>query len=242
MNMRNIPILILFLVCSLFPALGNAYPALERPVTDLTGVLTYDDAERIAAAILAERQHSGAQIAVLITPDTGNESIETFANGTFRQNGLGQRGTNNGVLIVLATRIHKSRIEVGEGLSQSLTDYNANTILENARGELREAHFGPAAYQIVNGVIATIGGRPGSRPRDDSAIIFWIILAVVIGVAIVLWFLMRSGGSRRRYGGSYYTGDTYFFSSGGSSRHSYNDDSPSYGGGTSDGGGASSDW
>ena len=59
-------------------------------------------------------------------------SVEDYANRLFRRWQLGQRGKNNGVLLLHAPTERKIRIEVGYGLEGTLTDAIAKYIIQNA--------------------------------------------------------------------------------------------------------------
>ena len=61
----------------------------------------------------------------------GYETIETYANGTFNQNGLGQKDKDNGMLILFSSGDREVRIEVGYGLEPYITDAVASRIIRN---------------------------------------------------------------------------------------------------------------
>ena len=65
---------------------------------------------------------SGIQLVVATVPTLDGEEIEPYANGLFRFWKLGEAKENNGVLLLVAPKEHKMRIEVGYGLEGTLTD------------------------------------------------------------------------------------------------------------------------
>jgi uncharacterized protein len=65
---------------------------------------------------------TGSEAAVVVIDTTGDESIEEYANGLFREWGIGNKQKNNGVLLLVAVKDRKMRIEVGYGLEGILPD------------------------------------------------------------------------------------------------------------------------
>jgi uncharacterized protein len=65
---------------------------------------------------------SGIQVVVATVNSLGGDEIEPYANALFRAWGLGEKSKNNGVLLLVAPKERKARIEVGYGLEGTLTD------------------------------------------------------------------------------------------------------------------------
>ena len=121
----------ILLSCFIFPA-GAATPtppAMPRDyVTDLAGVV-HDDAKVRLNALLRElEQKTTAQVLVLTVQSLDGESIEQFALTTKETWKLGQKGKDNGVLIVVAVNDRKYRLEIGYGLESVLPDSLVGTI------------------------------------------------------------------------------------------------------------------
>ena len=200
-----------------------AYPAITHPVTDLAGVLTPAEVEDIAARELDHFQRTHVQIAVLTVPTTNGEPIEDFANGVAGQWRGGQAGQNNGVLVVLAIRDHRSRIEVGSGLEAQVTDSQAVELLDSMRPSFRASQFGDGLRGIVGALIVATGGNPqmvtqaGWRYHpmpaqhssgDHTVLILFIILGGFLFLLMLWWMARDERGSYgyssgRIYGGSW---------------------------------------
>jgi uncharacterized protein len=67
---------------------------------------------------------------VLIIPSLGEEKIETFSLRTANVWGLGNKGFDDGILVTLAMKERKERIELGEGMERFISDADAKQILE----------------------------------------------------------------------------------------------------------------
>ncbi len=104
-------------------------PALQGRVTDPAGILSRDDNRRIASSLAAYERETTHQIAVLIVNSLGGESIEDYARRVANEWGLGRKGINNGMLIVLVPAEKKARIELGRGFERYISNEVAGDIL-----------------------------------------------------------------------------------------------------------------
>jgi uncharacterized protein len=171
-------------------------------VSDYAGVV--DPAAKAAleqyCALVEAR--TGAQIAVLTVPSLQGEPVEDVANDVFRKWGVGQKTTNEGVLLLLATQDRRMRLEVGYGLEPILPDGFTGSVLRAMSPFLRESRYGEAvteAVQTIGTRIAqakgvTIDGslpraaRPSSRSTPFPLIVF--------GVIMLLWVIGAMRGGR----------------------------------------------
>lgn len=105
-------------------------PAMKTRVNDLTQTLAPADAAALRQAIATLEGNSGAQLAVLIVPTTGEDSIEQYATRVFASWKLGRKEQNDGLLLLVALRDRRMRIEVGQGLEGTVTDIQAARIID----------------------------------------------------------------------------------------------------------------
>ena len=123
-----------FLLAALWlgAAVAANFPALTGRVVDDAHILspiTIADTERKLADL---DQKSGIQFVVATVPSLGGEEIEPYANELFRAWRLGEAKKNNGVLLLVAPKERRVRIEVGYGLEGTLTDAVSSVIIANA--------------------------------------------------------------------------------------------------------------
>src|SRR5690606_15700386 len=93
------------------PAGPAAVPALQARVTDTTSTLDASRRQALEQRLAAFEQRKGAQIAVLVVPSTAPDTIEQYATRVFDQWKLGRKGTDDGVLLVVAKNDRAVRIE-----------------------------------------------------------------------------------------------------------------------------------
>jgi uncharacterized protein len=231
-------------------------------VSDFAGVIDPASKSQLETYCGGVERSTGAQIALVTIPTLAGEPIEDVANTIFRSWGVGQKATNEGILLLLAINDRRSRLEVGYGLEPILPDGLNGSILRDMRASLRERDYGDAmmaAAQTLGSAIAKgknvqlADKLPPSRHQPHTSERFpWPLL--VGGFFLVMW-LMKSGGPRG-YGGG---GGGGFLpglilgnimgratwggrGSGGFGGFDSGDGFGGFGGGDSGGGGASSDW
>ncbi len=109
----------------------NVLPRPNPPklVTDQAGVLTPEQLQTLEAKLVAIDDSSSNQIAVVILSSLEGQPKEEYATKLFREWGIGNKKTNNGVLLLVAIQDRQIRIEVGYGLEGAITDITALSIL-----------------------------------------------------------------------------------------------------------------
>ena len=230
-------------------ARGN-YPAPDGYVTDRAGIIV--PADRAAAAALAGEleQKTGAQAALVTVDTTAPETIEQYAVNLFQAWGIGQRGRDNGLLILVAHRDRTARIEVGYGLEGIITDARAHQVYRQTLvPAFQRGEFGPgliaALAQLAGDIAADAGvaltgpgvnAGAGTGPEEPSlpgrilGTIFSLFLMMFILTAFGPLGLIFFGAGAGR--GGYWSGGGMSGGFGGGG----------FGGGMSGGGGAGGGW
>jgi len=109
----------------------NRYLQLESIVTDSARIFTPKQLSELDTKLTEFEQETTNQLVVLTVNELGYETIEMYANGTFNQNGLGQAGKDNGILLLFSKHDREVRIEIGYGLEDKITDAIASRIIRN---------------------------------------------------------------------------------------------------------------
>jgi len=231
----------------------------EGYVSDFARVV--DPRSRAALEQYAARveQATGAQMAFVTLRTLEGEPIEDVANTIYRAWGVGQKGKNEGIMLLLAVADRRSRLEVGYGLEPILPDGFDGSVLREMRPSLRQGQYGDAMIAAAQTIGSTIAkGKnvpldaqlPRHARRSSRDSIPWP--AVLIGLFFLFW-LLRSAG-RGGGGGGFWTGlivgnlmGRGLGGGGGGGFGGYDSGGGGggfggFGGGDSGGGGASSDW
>ncbi|MCY1043593.1 TPM domain-containing protein [Corallococcus sp. bb12-1] len=146
----------------------GAVPTLTRPVTDQTESLSARETETVAQALVKLRTEQQVQMAVLLVDSTNGQPIEDFSEEVFRTWKGGEKGRDNGVLLVIAKGDRRSRLEVGYGLEAELTDGEAQSLLHAQGPLLREGRFDAALLAIIAGVSEQAPGSFGLHPPGTN--------------------------------------------------------------------------
>lgn len=243
---------------------ATAPPALTAPVNDFAGVIDATSAARLDAMIRELQAATGDAVVVATVPtiepyaDIRDLAVRMFENGG---RGIGERGKDNGLLILLAPTARRVYIEVGYGLEPWITDGYAGEVSRAMTTAFREGSYGTGLVDGTSRIIGRIaqgrgvtltGVRPAAprRPRDTQGSLTTLLIVIVI---VILLSRMGGGpGSRnvRRWGGNGWSGWSSgvgpFGGSGGrggwSGGGSFGGGFGGFGGGRSGGGGGGAGW
>lgn len=154
----------LLLLCILFflsslPSPGAPVPELSGRVVDTASMLSQSTVEQLENLLAAFESDDSTQIVVLTTDSLEGENLEEFSLKVAEAWQIGQKGSDNGALLLIVKNDRKIRIEVGYGLEGSLTDLVAGKIIRNIiTPQFRNGNFNQG---VVDGVSAMIGSVRG---------------------------------------------------------------------------------
>ena len=258
--------LVIFILAWTLGGIAQNIPPKPNPpklVNDQAGVLSADEEARLEQKLVAYDDSTSNQVVILTIRTLDNYPIEEYALRVFREWGIGNKTTNNGVLIVAAIEDRQIRIEVGYGLEGAIPDITANQIINSdIRPNFRSNDYYNGLEKASESIIkaaageyqAPAGYRDRGREGEGSGLRGLIIAAIVI-IFILANINRRGGGgggfmSRRGYRGLW--GPTIFGSMLGSGGSGWGGGGGGwsgggggfggFGGGNSGGGGASGSW
>ena len=135
-------------------------PYLSGRITDNAELLGAATKQKLNTLLKAHEVKTGNQIAVLTINSLEGESVEEYALTVFNTWKLGQKGKDNGVLLLVVLNERRMCIEVGYGLEGTLTDVAASRIIRN----VMTPHFKEGDYEagIAAGVQAVIDHIAGT--------------------------------------------------------------------------------
>lgn len=143
--------------------------ALQGWVTDKAQVLTVEQNQALTQNIAAYEQTTTNEITVLILKSLNDVPIENIAVETFNSMGIGKKGKDNGVLLVVALDDKKARIEVGYGLEGDLTDLESSLILRDSIFPFfKEGKYSEGIFSGVNAIKQAIGAELVDTARAEK--------------------------------------------------------------------------
>jgi uncharacterized protein len=106
------------------------FPELTGRVVDEAAVLSPEQKDALSVRLKALEEKNGRQLVVVTLKSLQGQEISDYGYQLGRHWGIGQKGQNNGVLLIVAPEERKVRIEVGYGLEPILTDALSSTIIQ----------------------------------------------------------------------------------------------------------------
>lgn len=211
-------------------------PSPPRLVNDLVGMLSPGEVDQLERKLVAYNDSTSSQLAIVVVKSTGLYEPADYAFSIGRKWGVGQKGKNNGVVLLWATGTRKIYIATGRGMEGVLPDAIAKRIVSQIIApNFKQQQYYQGLDQAVDEMFRRATGEYKADPAGEGnssggEIIFWII-----AIIIIIFLVMRSrggggGGTRYRGGGGGMFLPYILLSGGGSS-------SGSWGGGGSSGGG-----
>ncbi|TAF52061.1 MAG: TPM domain-containing protein [Sphingobacteriia bacterium] len=184
--------------------LGLAQDLLPRPnpprlVNDVAGVLSPEQKQILEDKLVALDDSSSNQIAIVLLPSLNGADVADYANKLFRAWGIGDKKTNNGVLILASIEDRKIWIEIGYGLEGAIPDVTASSIYRNEIvPEFKQQNYYRGLDRAIDALAKAAVGEykvkreknkgTGSSGKD--------ILKFILIVIVVIFILARGSGGR----------------------------------------------
>lgn len=150
----------LFLLSLAPAAAAREVPYLSGRVNDEANLIPAEQRQRIEGKLAQFERQTGNQVAVLTIGSLEGEAIEDYANKVGRTWALGQKGKDNGVLLLVAHQDRQMRIEVGYGLEPVLTDLQTSLIQNQVIiPYFKRGDFGGGIEAGVDAILSTIQGQ-----------------------------------------------------------------------------------
>lgn len=250
-------LLFILVVAAVFSASAQKFipkPVPQRLVVDIANILSSSEQATLEQKLVALDDSTSNQIAILTIKSLNGEPIEEVANATFREWGIGNKKTKNGVLVLVAIEDRKIRIEVGYGLEGAIPDITANDIINNdIKPNFKQGNYFDGLNAAVDNLSKAAAGeyhvareKKTSKSNGGGG----SILGIIIIIIIIIVLSNRGGGGNRGGRGDFITpfiigsmlggnrGGGGWSDSGGDSGGGFG----GFGGGDSGGGGASGSW
>jgi uncharacterized protein len=246
---------------------GQSIPEKPNPprlVNDYANLLSTQEANALENKLVAFNDSSSTQIAVVIVNDLAGYVIEEYAQRLGEKWGIGQKGTNNGLVIIIKPRTDAGKGEVfikpAYGLEGAVPDLICSQIVDNEiLPAFRQDNYYQGLDKATSTIISLVRGeytadqyaKKAKQPVKKAAPfgVFVIIIIVIIflissgksnhnnigrGGGLPLWILLSMLGSGRNSGSGSWGG----FSGGGGGGGGFG----GFGGGSFGGGGAGGSW
>ncbi len=179
-------------------------PELQGYVNDYAGMISPDAKAQMEEKLKALEQSDSTQIFVLTVPSLEGEVLEEFAIKVFDKWKAGQKGIDNGVILIVAQKERKVRIEVGRGLEGKLTDLVAGRIIDAIiKPKFKSGDFeGGFVDGVAALVAATKGEYKAARTDRQPTPVYYIradrlcyfLIGVIVMIAVISKLSRRNRG------------------------------------------------
>jgi uncharacterized protein len=237
----------------------------EGYVSDFAKVIDPASRSQLEQYCATVESSTHVQMALVTVTSLEGEPIEDVAYALARAWGVGRKGENDGVLLLLAIQDRRSRLEVGTGLESVLPASLASDVLAEMRPPLRQQRYGEALMAAAETIGQTVAKARNVKleaklpHRTERSVGDWLPWPVLVGGGLLLFWLLTSGGPRGYGGPRGLPGGGGFLpwlilgnmmgrstwggrSSGGFGGYDSGDSFGGFGGGDFGGGGSSGDW
>lgn len=174
-----------------------------RLVNDFAGLLNDSQERQLEHKLVEFNDSTSTQISVVLVRSLNGMTKEEFADRIGEKWGVGQKGKNNGIVILVKPRIGnekgEARISVGYGLEGVLTDAQSIGIVElEMIPSFKEGDYYTGIDKAVNTVMSIVKGEFSAEQYDKkpSGNLAGILIPIII---IILIFIFMRGNSGRHY-------------------------------------------
>ncbi len=195
----------------------NSLPKPTGYVSDLAHVVSASDKETLEDFCTKVERELGVQLALVTIDSVDDQPIRDVALQLARKWGVGDRKSNQGVLLLLAIKDHKDDIDTGRGIEPYLTDGFSGSTLRAMRPELRNGNYGAALLAAARAMAAQIAQGKGiafsealPQPEESQRPAAYRsgrgipVPLIILGIFVLLFLLGRGG--RRGGGGGFLLG------------------------------------
>ncbi|MFA4857807.1 MAG: TPM domain-containing protein, partial [Candidatus Margulisiibacteriota bacterium] len=180
------------------------FPAASGWVNDFAGVLSPAEKSSLNSIAQSLKDKTGAEMAIAIVKTASPLDPKLYTVKLLEKWGIGQKGKDNGVLVLLAADEHRIEIEVGYGLEGVLPDALCGQILDQyAIPYFKQGQFGQGLLETARALSAVIAKEAmpqktvspsAAESSTESPDLSYIFLAVVV-VLIIFAIIFRKAGS-----------------------------------------------
>jgi uncharacterized protein len=245
-------ILFLFLLAAFGEVAAKKIPAKPNPpklFNDYANLISAQDAQSLESKLVAVNDTAAVQIAVVVENTLDGYPLWDYADEIFESWGIGEKGKNNGVLLLIVIQDKKIRIHTGRGAEVKITDYLADDIIKKILApRFRQQQYYEGIDEAISAILlAAYGEFEVTKKREKPQ--GYVFIIVILAILLVFWLARKSGGGNfggmgglpggymtgRMMGGGWgnFSGGGGSFGGGGFG---------GFGGGSSGGGGASGGW
>jgi len=191
-------------LAALAPSPAAEIPYLSGRVNDYAGILSPATVQRLTQLLKEHEDSTSNQVVVLTVTSLEGDVLEEYSIRVVENWKLGQKGKDNGVLLLVASDDRKVRIEVGRGLEGDLTDATCDVIIRREIiPQFKEGDYDGGVSRGTEAIVAAIRGAYTAADEEDAfdagdimgRVIAGGLFIVVVGIFTMIGLLTKGGPS-----------------------------------------------
>ncbi|MGL4630658.1 MAG: TPM domain-containing protein [Leadbetterella sp.] len=188
-----------FLFCVFGFVFSYAQEIPPRPnsyVSDYVGnVLSAGDIQQLEYKLRAYNDSTSTDFVIVIQKSILPYEASDYALKIGRDWKLGQKGKNNGIVLLWIPEDRKIAIQTGNGIEGFLPDMIANRIIKEVIApNFKQGLYYQGLDQAINAIIQYGKGEYKAEPREEEEISTTTILIFLFLIILIIWFINRGGG------------------------------------------------
>jgi uncharacterized membrane protein YgcG len=152
-------------------AAADGIPARPEPftfVTDQANLLSAADAKKLEGGLRKYADNTGTQVVVVTVPSLNGTKAADYARQLGTAWGVGQRGKNNGIVVLLSGKEHQMSIEAGSGLRSAITPALTQRVMsQDMAPAFKQGNYFAGLRKGLNTLM--LAANPSSDPRESNA-------------------------------------------------------------------------
>ncbi len=204
---KKLTIFLCLLLTGAFAFSQQLPPKSSTLVTDYTNTLSAGDKQQLESKLVAFNDSTTTQIAVVIIKSVGDYDINDYGQKLGRAWGIGSKGQNNGILILVAFDDHKVAIQTGLGAEGAVPDIITHQIIENdITPRFKQGDYYSGLNTATDDIMKYMKGeykavnKPRHTGRGGGGGSFGILFFIIV-IIIIIIFRGRGGGGGQIIGG-----------------------------------------
>ncbi len=193
---------LVFVICSLFSFAADGdfppKPSPPRLVNDLAGMMNAEEVARLEAKLQEYEKTSSTQITIVTIKNLGGYDVAQYAIELGNRWGVGQKGKDNGVVILASKDDRKVNISTGYGLEGALTDIISGRIIRNEIvPEFKQGNFYKGFDKAADAVILATKGEYKAEEdynHGEERLPAFAVIIIVIVIIVIVWVISKGGG------------------------------------------------
>lgn len=177
-------------------------PKIQTSVYDQAQMMTKPEAQKLERKLINYSDTTSTQIVVITINSLEGNDIAMYATELAHKWGIGQKGKDNGIVLLVSKTDRKMTIRTGYGVEHLLTDALSRRIIENIiTPQFKRGNFYQGLDEGTDAIIAIMSGEyKGERESEGPNGKFPAFIIVIIFIVIMMILSRRNRGGGRNGG------------------------------------------